>query len=333
MRALLAAEEAADSCEFGPTLANHLPMALIALDRLGASAGRMAQFADNYRLANRLIAPPPRIAAISWDDWTAHLGDRTRQSDYRAFFAAELSKLGAAELQRRALSTLLPGVAASALHALMRLAYANFADTPDDIATALGYWSATYLPLRQGEAARDTADPADVLARLRGHSHLLRIEPETDLLWHAMRAVGHDPRFAAELDRFDAHADSLPTVAAAALALFVAADDFCSLHALTSMHWLRLIPPNLIDRGAALRHLWRALAAVYPKMGMPDLPTAEALDELRHAPCPSWGDICAATVASDDEHDISLVFSAREEERVYGDPLYRRVAARRIGLL
>ena len=36
--------------------------------------------------------------------------------------------------------------------------------------------------------------------------------------------------------------------------------------------------------------------------------------------------IAAAAVASDDEHDHSLVFSAFEEFRVFGDPLYKVVA-------
>ena len=48
---------------------------------------------------------------------------------------------------------------------------------------------------------------------------------------------------------------------------------------------------------------------------------------------PSDAAIAAAAVASDDEHDHSLVFSAFEEFRVFGDPLYKVVAARRVGLL
>jgi len=41
----------------------------------------------------------------------------------------------------------------------------------------------------------------------------------------------------------------------------------------------------------------------------------------------------AAAVRSNDEHDLSLVFSANEEQKVYGDPLYQLVAARRVGLV
>ncbi len=38
-------------------------------------------------------------------------------------------------------------------------------------------------------------------------------------------------------------------------------------------------------------------------------------------------------VACADEHDISLTYSAFAEEAVWGDPLYRVVAARRVGLI
>jgi len=65
---------------------------------------------------------------------------------------------------------------------------------------------------------------------------------------------------------------------------------------------------------------------------MPALPTAEALAQMRAEKCPSWPDICSAAVASDDEHDHSLVFTAWEEEKFWGDALYRVVAARRMGL-
>jgi hypothetical protein len=332
--ALLAARRA-DGCEFGHTLANHLPMVLMALQAMGASPRRLAAFAAHYRTKNALGPAPPAQAPITPSDWTETLGDRGRETDYRRFFAAELERLGAAEVQRRYLPTLLPGVAASATHALMRLAYANRFGVAAEIATSLGYWAATFLPLRSPAtqpAQADTDDPVRVLERLQAHPHLLRIEPPTDLLWHAMRAVAADPVFTAELDRFRADPATLRAVAAASLALFADTMDFCALHALTGSHWIRLLPDGVADRGAVLRAFWRSIAALYPKIGMPKLPTAEALAELRGKPCPPWPEIMAAAVASDDEHDHSLVFSAWEEAAFWGDDLYRVVAARRVGL-
>ena len=49
--------------------------------------------------------------------------------------------------------------------------------------------------------------------------------------------------------------------------------------------------------------------------------------------CPPWPEIFQRACASDNEHDISLTLSASEEENHYGDPIYRVIAARRVGLI
>jgi hypothetical protein len=169
--------------------------------------------------------------------------------------------------------------------------------------------------------------------RLRDCAGLLEIRPETDLLWHAIRAVGRDARFAPVIDWLAVDETTLARMAGASLVLFAGTMDFCALHAVTGSHWIRLIPTDRVDRALLVRHFWQAIAAVYPKMGLPALPDADAVATMREAPCPAWPEIAAAACASDDEHDHSLVFSAWQEEEAYGDPLYRRVAARRVGLI
>lgn len=330
----LLAESRGFSVEFGHMLANHLPMLLVILRRLGADDRRLQGYFESYRDTNRLRPPPPPVAAITAGDWAAHLGERGREADYRAFFAGELRRLGARDLQRTYLPTLLPGVCASALHALMRLAYGHLDHDPQEIARALAYWATTFLPLAPSTgAAPVTAEPAAVLAGLAQCPELLLVQPECDLLWHAMRDVGRHPSFAPVVDWLAVDGATLPACAAAALALFAAAGDFCSLHALTGAHWVRLLPAEDVERPMLLRYFWQGVAAVYPKMGMPPVATPDAMAALRAAACPDWPEIAAAAVASDDEHDPSLVFSAMQEEAAYGDPAYRRVAARRVGLL
>jgi Questin oxidase-like len=322
------------SVEFGHCLANHLPMLLVILSRLGASNRRLEDYFQMYYQANSLRPPPPRVAPIGPADWTRHLGDRTRETDYRVFFAAELRRLGVRDLQRHYLPILLPGVCASALHALMRLAYGYLDDCPDEIALALAYWATTFLPLAPAMgAAPVTVEPGQVLTLLTERRDLLDVHPECDLLWHAMRAVGRHPSFAPVVDWLTIDATTLERCAGAALALFASTGDFCALHALTGAHWIRLLPAEAANRTTLLRYFWQGVASVYPKMGMPPVACAEELAALRVADCPPWPDIAAAAVASDDEHDPSLVFSAMQEEAVYRDPAYRRVAARRVGLL
>ncbi len=334
----LLAESRGFSFEFGHALANHLPMLLVILGRLGADDRRLERYFETYRDGNGLRPPPATVAAITAADWTEHLGHREREADYRAFFASELRRLGARDLQRAYLPTLLPGICASALHALMRLAYAHLDTDPEEVARALAYWATTFLTLAPATgAAPVTSEPAEVLARVALRPELLAVRPECDLLWHAMRDVGRHPSFAPVVDwlAVDATTDgvTLARCAAAALALFAAEGDFCALHALTGAHWVRLLPAEAADRATLLRYFWQGVAAVYPKMGMPPVASPEAMAALRAAACPDWPEIAAAAVASDDEHDPSLVFSAMQEEAANGDPAYRRVAARRVGLL
>ncbi|MCX5569525.1 questin oxidase family protein [Kaistia nematophila] len=324
------------SAEFPVLLANHLPMIIVALDRLGASSERLREYFETYRTTNGLVPTPPPVAPIQRDRWTDALGDRTREYDYRAFFEAEVRRIGIDSAIQTYLPTLIPGIGASATHGMMRTAYGLMRMDPTEVGTALGYWSTTYLSMPRATGATPTTDdPGQVLARACGLADLHQIEAETDLLWHNIRAAGEKPDFAPVVDWLEIGPDTGRRLAATSLALFAATMDFSALHALTGSHWIRLIGPHLdeADRPALQRYFWQIIASLVPKIGFPSLPSAEQLDEWRHLPAPGWPEIAAVATQSDDEHDISLVFSAREEEAVYGDRLYRVVAARRMGLI
>lgn len=324
------------SAEFPVLLANHLPMMIVALNRLGASGERLHEYFENYRTTNGLVPTPPPVEPIQRERWTDALGDRSREYDYRTFFESEVRRLGIDAAIQTYLPTLIPGIGASALHGMMRTAYGLLRMDPAEVGTAIGYWAATYLPMPPATgAAPITDDPGEVLARAGALSGLHHLAPETDLLWHNIREAGTTPDFAPVVDWLAIGPDTGRRIAATSLALFAATMDFSSLHALTGSHWIRLIEPHLdeADRAPLQRHFWQIIASLVPKIGFPDLPNAEQLDAWRHLPAPGWPEIAAAAVQSDDEHDISLVFSAREEEQVYGDRLYRVVAARRMGLM
>jgi hypothetical protein len=330
----LLAEGRRFSAEFPMFLANHLPMVLVAIRRLGGSDQRLGEYFARYCDTNRLHPPPPPVAPIARATWTAALGDRARETDYRSFFRDEVDRLGARGAVTVYLPRLLPGLAASATHGLMRLAYGALRDDAAEIATALGYWASTYLELGAATGATPvTDDPAEVLLRMRKVEAYRHVETERDLLWHFMRAMAAKPEFRPVVDWLAIGPDTPRRAREASLALYAGTMDFCALHAVTGCHWLRMIAPIAPDPGLALRYFWQAIAALYPKIGFPDLPVAEALDAWRRLPCPDWPEIEAAAVRSDDEHDLSLVFSAREEWKAFGDRLYQVVAARRIGMI
>jgi Questin oxidase-like len=322
------------SVEFDPWMANHLPMGLVILDRLGADQSRLESWFETYASASRLKPVPAGAGRIDVSNWDRHLGERALEADFRTFFTGEARRLGGAEAQRRYLPTLVPGIAASALHALMRLAYGNLTADPAEIGTALGYWACTFLPLRPADAVLPrTDDPASLLLALRQAPSLCRLEPETDLLWHWMRTVAAAPAFPDVAALLAPAPDLLARVARVSLALMAGTMSFETLHAVTSAHWIRLVRPCWPDETLAVRYLWQAVAALYPKIGMPELPTPDQLAGLRELPCPDWPEIRSHAIASDDEHDLSFTFTAMEEQRQYGDRLYQVLASRRLGLI
>src|SRR5882757_2891872 len=67
----LLAEGRRFSAEFPVYLANHLPMVLVAMQRLGGSDQRLGQYFATYREVNRLQPTPPPVARIQRSFWTA----------------------------------------------------------------------------------------------------------------------------------------------------------------------------------------------------------------------------------------------------------------------
>jgi hypothetical protein len=322
------------SAEFPFCLANHLPMVLVALHRMGASDERLEAYCHIYQKQNGLVPVPEPIGAITRDDWRVFLGQREREGDYRAFFAGEVARLGATPAALHYLPQLMPGMAASATHAFMRMAYATMTNSDEETGVALAYWAATYLSLGPSHGAKpSTDDPAQVLAFMSAPEAFRRVEPERDLLWHFMRAVAQRPEFAPVVDMLAIGPKTHDTIASCSLALYAATLDFCALHAVTGTHWLRLMGPRTPDRAIPLRYFWQAIASLVPKIGFPDLPNADELEAWRRARLPDWPEIYREAVARDDEHDLSLTFSAGEEFKHYGDRLYQYAAAKRLSLI
>jgi hypothetical protein len=216
----------------------------------------------------------------------------------------------------------------------MRMAYATMTDSDEETGVSLAYWAATYLSLGPSRGqAPSTDDPAEVLAFMSGPASFRHVEPERDLLWHFMRAVAQKPEFAPVVNMLAIEPETHDRVARCSLALYAATLDFCALHAVTGTHWLRLIAPRTPDATTPLRYFWQAIASLAPKIGFPTFPGADELEARRRAPLPDWPEIHREAVARDDEHDLSVTFSAGEEFKHYRDRLYQYAAAKRLSLV
>ena len=321
------------SVEFPVLLANHLPMVLYAMYRMGASEERLRAYCEIYRRVNGLVPVPERAKPVTPENFAEGFGDRGREGDYRVFFAELVARRGGAAVAREYLPRFLPGFTGSALHAFMRTAYAVAREDDDEIAVGLAYWATSYLELgRATDAKPSTDDPLQTLLYMYGPDSFHHVVPESDLLWHNMKAVAALPEFRPVVDMLEIRSDALERIASVSFVLFASTMDFCALHAVTGCHWMRMLAPVNPDPAVALRYYWQGITALVPKIGFPSLLDADGLEEVRRRKAPDWPDIFSVAVERDDEHDLSFTFSASEEEKVRPDPLYRVLAARRLGL-
>ncbi|WP_406059155.1 questin oxidase family protein [Streptomyces sp. NBC_01077] len=151
-------------------LTNHAPMAVEALVRNG-QASTVHRWLDHY--AHKLEELPPPSRPVTADGWREALGDPTRITDWTRFFGRELDERPWREVLAEWWPRLLPGIAASATHPVIRTGHAvrtllasgdGGATAPRraELAHALGYWAARsqVLPPLTTLAAAPTAAAA-----------------------------------------------------------------------------------------------------------------------------------------------------------------------------
>jgi len=315
--------------EFHGFLANHGPMAAEALTRIGGD-DMVEGWVDRYRV--RLQDAPEVIRGIDAGDWRRHLGDEHLIGDWTALLRREAQETGWRELLLRWWPRLLPGLAASATHGVIRTAHAvrslqeagDHQDPllVDELAQGLGYWAARYQPLPgdPGLAGRldavsatralprlDAAVPSDgpgVGGRLRS---LVRLDGFGDRL----DAWGAPPGPDAALDEL---------IAAGARVLAAREDApiaFC--HAVTAPAAVRLVlpelPPDLQLRSVAAA--WQAVGGIVAAFASPRV--GREVSAVDTDPEPLLAELGPKAVEHGDEHVIKLAEAAMREYARSGD--------------
>lgn len=306
---------------YGDRLANHLPMALIALHRLGADDARLESFYQDYSKKLNPIPISVENPSQSIDDISVYLGDREKLTDYLHYFQSRIDQAGREVVLKEFLPVLMPGLAASAFHAMIRLAYALEADDDQEIAIALAYWCTDF----------QTFEISDEVYEENLEQILARLAPMT---------VGHKFAPGIIVDRMaevDGMIESppillqpvsinLPDIARLVLQAYAAKDNFTLLHTVTSCHALRLIQPYLVEPETGLREYWKALAVAYLSTGLdyqpgrPEVPAAIG----------DFEDVMAKACKSSNDHVIKIVYSSWQEYQVYQDSLYYYIAERAV---
>jgi hypothetical protein len=314
--------------EYGAGLSSHLPMALAALDAMGAGAARLQAFFAAY---SRRLAPRPqppqgdpadgfdridglgRVAGI--DDaraWHALRGQPGAYLLLERGFAAALAGAGRDALLRAALPGLVTGVGAAAFHGVIRTAHAVESRHAGELAAALGYWASRWMPVDPPVAAAGASlAPAAWLDALDAQRLAADAAwaPRADMISDRMREASRTQAYRTLAGRSGIDTDPaawLAAIAAAAAVRYRRTRNFTVLHLCTGARAARVLAPWLLAQGATLAPLAHAMAAA-------SLASNVAADVVgtdhRTAASPSldWPDVIARACASDDEHVIKLV--------------------------
>ena len=117
-------------------------MALLALERLGANSDLLECYFNRYEA--KLVKIVDNDSTEEIENIKRYLGVSEQYQNYLRYFGTQINLLGYEAVLERTLPILISGVAASAFHGLIRLAYAIEASNIDEIAISLAFWAAEY---------------------------------------------------------------------------------------------------------------------------------------------------------------------------------------------
>lgn len=317
--ARLIEESHAHDAFYEGNLSNHLPMALVALDRLGAAPERIEAFAARYRKKLQPLAAP--LDVLTEENAERFLGRPETLPSWVVFFKEAVARDGAERTTRRWTGRLMPGVGSVAFHGLIRLAYALDGGVEAELVHALAHWAAGYAAL--GDLPAPSAaptSPAAALASLKGDPRFAKDRFPGRRIADRMARAAADPETSALVAA--AGTPELDALASALLGAYAATGDFTVLHGLTASHAFAGLTPYMEDPALARRYLWQALVCAYLSAGGPAAGAPLAGDETW-----TWEEIRRRAAAATDEHDVKLAYSCWRLWQRYGDDRYRRAAS------
>ena len=318
--------------EYGAGLSSHLPMALAALDGLGADETRLRSFFASY--VSRFHGRMAPAAATPLTDWSAQRGQFAMFAPLQAGFASALAGQGRDAVLREALPLLVTGVGAAAFHGVIRTAHAVESQHDSELAAALAYWAACWMALPAPEAAGppiegvaawlDTIDAQFLQHGAGQRSGAGLISDRMQLMagtatyrsWAGrLHTAGRDP------------GELLHELALAAAARYAATRNFTVLHMATGARAARVLAPWLPAGDGALLPLWHAVAAASMASDVAHVLAVAAPRAASGGAAPDWPELRARACASDDEHVIKLVHAMVVQDAVDPHPVWRLAAA------
>ncbi|MBD8512746.1 questin oxidase family protein [Photobacterium sp. WH77] len=280
---------------YGPELSNHLPMALVALARCGASPLQLQHFYQKYT---------PQLQPIRQGNPTQEtapeLGIRDSFAAFYRQFRQHIAAQGVVSVLHEWLPVLLPGLATSAFHGLIRLSYAVETGESDEIAVSLAYWASEYQALgelhftEQYQAETQLEQACEAFRHYAFQPGII-VDRVNEVVHHAAyQSIAAVPDDLTESD-----------IARLTIRAYLASNDFTLLHGVTGFDALLQLMPFLPDRRLALAYYWQGYVAAFcstQDRPFPNQPQPSSIE-------PDWVAWFSTVATLSDDHSIKLTYS------------------------
>ncbi len=234
------------SAEYDDKLSNHLPMALFALHKVGASESQLIQFYKSYII--NLEPQSKDSILIDSKNWKTFLGHHKYNSAYHYFFANELNVLGRKGCLANYLPLLIAGLSGGAFHPLIRLAYAVEIDSDWEVAEALSSWCMAYQEL--GSVTLGSSDLGiDLISAIKNLKKINVTHPTSILgenVYKRLKNASEAKSFSHFFQENRISKITISNLSELVLVMYLSTnDDFTALHFVTSVHALRVLSKYL----------------------------------------------------------------------------------------
>lgn len=310
--------------------ANHAPMVLIALYRLGADPAQLRQYYAKIEIG-RPVSETSLLQAprIDRGTWTKYLGTFSAWSAYRQFFQAEIDKHGVQEVLAFYVSPLMKGVAGHAFHPLLRVGYGIDLNDKDEIAFGLAYWASAYLAAPETPSTKSRVEPTRMLTVLANSELLRSVKPHGQSVARRIGQFYAHDEFRRLLQPIKLDSDRpLDAIAQAIAEAFSGHHHFTMLHGVTSCHAMRMVLPYCEDQEDALSMYWFSICAAYLSVINVSIGPHHPLPD-REA---DWPRIQSDAIATGNEHTIKLAYTCLKESEEYHNANYPGFALREIDI-
>ena len=336
----------ARSLEFNPTyedgMANHLPMALLALRGIGADESKLEAFYRHY--STRLEALEYEVLECKKEQPVSlsrkTLGRQELYYSYYLYFQNRLSQESIDTVLTSAMAVLDEGISGSAFHCVIRLGYAVEWGEHREIAAALAFFATDYQSLGQLQSEEDSVSVypesiekpdhlhrssygvEDVIGLVQSTGSLCEVDFDAVTIIEKLDYAANILEFKQVIALVEQIDITLEDIAELCLQLYASTNNFTALHGITASHAMRILLPYCSDKTKVLRYFLIAIVAAYISIGAP------RVKSHCYRGAVNWQPLLELTLESSNDHTIKLIHSCEQEYKHYKNPVYFYVAAK-----